>query len=306
MNPKLYTLGNLTIDDIVLHDSQQLFLNSNGGDALFSAIGAWIWNKNVGMVARVGLNYPEKNIRLIEDAGIACRFKRVSNPDVHNWALYEPGGQRQFVHHHTSGTYEEMSITGSEIPANCLGGSAYHIAPLPIHVQGSIIERLRQQDCLISLDQLNQTLGDSDINRQARQMISQVDFYLPSSAEAAILHGTDDPEGAAIDFVAMGLPVVCIKLGKEGALLHLAETGKTYHIPICEVNDLDPTGAGDSFCGGFLAGFLSSQDPIHAACCGTVSASYIVQKIGALSVLKSDFSDIKERFENVRSRVRAV
>jgi len=306
MKPSLFTLGNLTVDDIVLYESQQLFLNSSGGDALFAAIGAWIWNKNVGMIARAGFNYPERNIRLLEDAGIDCFLKRISNQDVHTWTLYEPGGKRQFIYHLSSGTYEEMSITGAEIPTDCLGRRAYHIAPLPILAQGSIIERLRQQDCLISLDQFNQHLGDPDINSQARQMISQVDFFLPSSVEAAILHGKDDPEGAAIDFAATGLTVVCIKMGDKGALLHLAESGKTYHIPICQVNTLDPTGAGDSFCGGFLAGYLASQDPIQAACCGAVSASYIIQKVGALSVLETDFSDINERFENVRSRVRMI
>ncbi|MEM5776619.1 MAG: hypothetical protein AAGU05_16565, partial [Anaerolineaceae bacterium] len=148
----LYTLGNLTVDDIILYDQRRMHLASSGGDALFSAIGAWIWHQPTGMIARAGQAYPQANIDLIQNAGIACRLQRVPYPDIRNWCLYEPDGSRQFCNHLTSGTYEQMSIRGEEIPPDCLDAAAFHIAPMPVEIQQTVLQRLRNRDCLVTLD----------------------------------------------------------------------------------------------------------------------------------------------------------
>ena len=95
-------------------------------------------------------------------------------------------------------------------------------------------------------------------------------------------------------------------MGAEGALLYVFERGKFYHIPIYPVQTVDPTGAGDSFCGGFMAGILATGNPLLAACYGTVSASYVVQHIGALSVLSADFSDREDRLEQVKAGIKTL
>jgi len=133
-------------------------------------------------------------------------------------------------------------------------------------------------------------------------MLPQVDLFLPSSVEAAILYGSNDLKAAARVFASLGAPVVCIKMGIEGSLLYLAEQDHFYHIPICRAETVDPTGAGDAFCGGFLAGLLHSGDPLSAACCGAVSASYVVQTVGALSVLEMDFSNRDERLRQLQDK----
>jgi sugar/nucleoside kinase (ribokinase family) len=294
---KLFTLGNLTVDDIVLYNEQRMYCAS---------IGAWIWHKPVGLIARAGQAYPAENIQQIEAVGITCRLQRVANPDIRNWALYEPDGRRQFVNHLTSGSYEQMSIHGDEIPEECMGASAYHIAPMPVHVQHSVIQRLRTGPCLISLDQYDRLLADPQAKRTALELIIQVDFYLPSGEEAAALYGSNDPESAALAFGALGVPVVCIKMGVQGALLYMTRHDELYHIPICPVKTVDPTGAGDAFCGGFLAGALATGDPLLAACHGAVSASYVVQHVGALSLLEADFSDRQDRLEQVRAGIKTI
>ena len=302
-SPRLFTLGNLTVDDIVIYDDARLYRASSGGDALFSAIGAWIWHKAVGLIARVGQAYPAQNIQQIEAAGIACHLQRVPNPDIRNWALYEPDGRRQFVNHLGSGSYEQMSMRGEEIPAQCLGAPAYHIAPMPVEVQRGVLERLRTSPCLLTLDQFDQHLLDPQVQRTALELVARVDCYLPSHEEARYLYGADDPLAAARAFAALGVPVVCIKLGAEGALLYLGQTAEVCHIPVCPVQVVDPTGAGDAFCGGFLAGMLLTGDARIAACYGAVSASYVVQHVGALSLLGVDYRDSHTRLEQTLARV---
>lgn len=299
----ILTLGNLTIDDIVLYDERRMYLANSGGDALFSAIGAWIWHTPAGLIARAGTGYPASNIAALQAAGITCHLQRVPFNDIRNWALYEPDGSRQFCSHCSSGSYEQMSIRADEIPNNCMGADAYHIAPMPVDIQQGILQRLRSQTSIISLDMFTQHLRDARLIDTALALIPQVDCFLPSRAEAAILYGSDDPHEAARAFAASGVPVVCIKLGDEGSLLFTAFNDRFEHIPACRVKAVDPTGAGDSFCGGFLAGLLATSDPLTAACCGTVSASYVVETVGALQVLEMNFSGRQQRLEQVRSAV---
>jgi sugar/nucleoside kinase (ribokinase family) len=352
----IFTLGHLTVDDIVLLSEGRLYRESSGGDALFSAIGAWVWHSPVGLIARAGQAYPQVNIERIQAAGIACHLRRVPYPDIRNWALYEPDGSRQFLNHARSGSYAQMSITGEEIPEGCLGAAGYHIAPMPVDAQASVVRKLRdplptssnfqepkdgggveqRQDphpvlsheerekwpaagsldendvnlaeshCLITLDTFPQHLKDEASHRGLLGMIALVDAFLPSRGEAAILFGSDEPQAAARAFGALGVPLVCIKMGAEGALLY--ETGKDAfcHIPICPVETVDPTGAGDAFCGGFLAGLLAGRDPLGAACCGAVSASYIVQQVGALNMLGNQFSDRLDRFAAIIDKVNFI
>jgi ribokinase len=74
---------------------------------------------------------------------------------------------------------------------------------------------------------------------------------------------------------------VAVKLGPDGALVWDRATAAPVAVPAVRVAALDPTGAGDSFCGGFLAGLVETGNPVQAARFGVVSASRIVTRFGA-------------------------
>jgi ribokinase len=65
----------------------------------------------------------------------------------------------------------------------------------------------------------------------------------------------------------------------------------------------DPTGAGDAFCGGFCASLLAADDPVLAACRGTVSASFAVEGFGALHALGADRAEARRRLEGLLGRI---
>lgn len=304
MNKQLFVLGNLTIDDIVLYNERELFLNQSGGNALFAAIGARVWRNSVGLIARRGNDYPEENIQQLKEVGIETHLKSVDHKDIHDWALYEPDGRRQFVNHLSSGSHYDVSIVGEEIPDDCLEGAGYHIAPMPTDIQLSIVNKLSETEASLALDPHEEYLTEPPLNDQAMNMLSDVQLFLPSREEAMRLYGEDDPPKAARAFSEAGPSIVVIKLGIEGSLIYAADEDEMHHIPIYEVDTVDPTGAGDSYCGGFLAGYLQTQDPVLAACYGTVSASFVVQHVGALNILDSDFSKAQKRLKTVRKGVR--
>jgi ribokinase len=81
---------------------------------------------------------------------------------------------------------------------------------------------------------------------------------------------------------------------------------KRWHIPAYPATIKDVTGAGDSFCGGFLVGLDQSQDPIEAALHGSISASFTIEGIGPLYPLDAYQGLAQARMDSLRSAVRAI
>jgi sugar/nucleoside kinase (ribokinase family) len=87
---------------------------------------------------------------------------------------------------------------------------------------------------------------------------------------------------------AYGCDLVVVKCGERGQLLFESASRRRWEFPAYPVKVMDPTGAGDAFCGGFLAGFYQTFDPIKAVIHGSVSASIALEGSGpffALDVL---------------------
>lgn len=118
------------------------------------------------------------------------------------------------------------------------------------------------------------------------RVLGAVTAVIPSLKELRILVPDQDPGAALTALLHGGAHLALVKLGGEGVLLRLPDGGLTA-IPALAVTALDPTGAGDRFCGGFLAGLLLDRDPVTAACMGTVAASFAVEGFGPGSLLNA-------------------
>jgi ribokinase len=132
-------------------------------------------------------------------------------------------------------------------------------------------------------------------------LLGQVDLFLPSRQEATLLFGRDAPEDAARAFAACGPAVVVIKLGADGSVVYGPRLEGPLHVPAVAVDAIDPTGAGDAFCGAFCVSY--GQRPgvslVEAACRATVAASFVVERRGALAVLPFDCSAAEQRLERL-------
>lgn len=297
MRPVLYTIGNFTIDDIVLWPSGTSWMGQAGGNVLFSALGVRIWLDTVGMLARIGNDYPAGRLDEIRSRGIVLDVHPVDVPNLHDWALYEANGARQFVNHLTSGSNEAMTLRPGEIPGRCLDGRGYHIASAPAPQQIALVEALRSERRLISLDPHESWVTDHAAG--IRAALSGVDFFMPSEIEARLLYGANAPELAAREFGRLGPRVVVVKMGAEGSLVYDTAGGRLTHVPAYPAAVRDVTGAGDAYCGGFLAGYLMTGDPVAAAQHGTVSASYVVEAVGALATAQPTQAEAGDRLRKV-------
>lgn len=289
----LYTIGNLTIDDIVLWPSGQTWMGQAGGNVLFSAIGARVWLEEVGFLARLGNDYPPQKLEEMKALGIYPLLSKSDAPTLHDWALYEADGGRQFINHINSGSNEEATLDADEISPESLHGQAYHLAPVPTEQQAKLVDKIKPSGGIISLDpHENWIVGHEKTLHRA---LKDVDFFLPSEVEAKHLYGANKPEEAIRAFAELGPRAVVIKLGAEGSLVFDSRSNQTVHVPPYPADVRDTTGAGDAYCGGFLAGYLLTKDPLAAAQYGTVSASYVIEAIGALSTAQPSREDAQAR-----------
>src|SRR5580658_505146 len=95
--PDVVVVGNMTIDDVV-HANGETTMASPGGNTLHTAAGARIWGVPVGVVARVGADFPKAALERLGNAGVDTGGLRwVAGPTVRNWVIYEVDGRRSWV-----------------------------------------------------------------------------------------------------------------------------------------------------------------------------------------------------------------
>ncbi len=115
-----------------------------------------------------------------------------------------------------------------------------------------------------------------------------LDYFLPSYEEAVELSGKTDPEEMADLFLALGPKVVVIKLGKDGCFIKTQE-GEKYKIPTYErIKPVDTTGAGDSFCAGFLTAVVKGKSLFECGKFGNAVGTHCVMAKGASTGIKSE------------------
>jgi 2-dehydro-3-deoxygluconokinase len=111
--------------------------------------------------------------------------------------------------------------------------------------------------------------------------MAQADYALPGVDDVAVLTGLTDPDAILDFYLRLGPKVVLLKMGDAGA--YLATAGGRVRIPTHDVQVVDATGAGDTFCGSFLARVLSGDDPEPAARYASVAAALKCTGYGAVA-----------------------
>ena len=164
-------------------------------------------------------------------------------------------------------------------------------------VQRSVIEQLKTKPKLIVLDTMNFWM---DIMMdEVLKTVSMVDVLVINDGEARQLSGDNSLVRAAKKILQMGPKYLVIKKGEHGALLfHGHQVFFAPALPLEEV--FDPTGAGDTFAGGFIAHLAKTKDISFenmktAIIVGSAMASFCVEKFGTQRLQEINKTDIQER-----------
>jgi len=284
--PDLVLLGNLLVDDIVLRDGRTL-MGEPGGAMLYVALAASAWGLRVGLVSVRGSDYPESALDALRSRGVDLAGVRpLGRPGVRTWLLYEERGRR-VLHHLGRPSHAEVSPTFADIPAAWLAARAFHLSPMPIECQLELASGLARGSetngkagtarPFVSLDP-HESVRENNLDTW-RNLMSNVDGFFPSQDELAF--EVRSPLELARSLAGRGrLRFVAFKRGiAGGVLVDLAEsTEKSWSSSSSRV--VDPTGAGDAFAGGFLAGWLMHGGLERALSQGTISAALAVSEWG--------------------------
>ncbi len=111
--------------------------------------------------------------------------------------------------------------------------------------------------------------------------IARADFVFPGMEDALVLTGLSDPDQILDFYLALGCPVVVLKMGENGA--YLADGTHRVHIAPHVVQTVDATGAGDAFCGAFFARTLAGDTPEQAARYANVAGALKCTGYGAVA-----------------------
>ena len=108
-----------------------------------------------------------------------------------------------------------------------------------------------------------------------------IDYFLPSIDEAEMLSGETDPKRIAQSFSERGVKNTVIKMGHRGCFVKTEDMKAGVFVPSFKVQAVDTTGAGDSFCSGFLAAYANGELPLYCALIANAAGSCNVRAMGA-------------------------
>lgn len=302
----LVTIGWLTVDDIVLPDGtcQQGVL---GGGALYSAIGAQIWIDDVGIHSVTGEKYLAGVVTDIAARGLdTTGISAIKGNGLELWLLHESDTVKQQVPKLSSSTSSEMDEGRKALPEAYRSAKGFHIAPQTPAGSLQNITSLSSlaPSAVITLDLLADAYIDAGQYRDLG-FLSGLTAFLPSKEEVEWLWKPPDIKKWLRQQVVTYDCCIVVKMGKRGSLVCQDTQHPVFHVPAYPATAIDTTGAGDSYCGGFLAGLIKERDLLECAAMATVSASFVVEAYGALATRRPSEDEQQERLDIVTKAIRA-
>ena len=272
-----------------------------GGSSLYCLAGARLWlaPERIGVVARLGRDYPFDIEALLRGAGVHHHcLGRFGGEHLVEWLIYEPDGSRRSVPRNRalldvgaegSGDMQpylqkllEIAPTASEIPAQWLPARALHLCPQVGRRHPDNLRWLRERVEWISVDPSPHYSRDLPAAQLAR-LLAGASALLPSTQELRTQLRRSTPEALVAQLHEAGIAEVVLKRAEQSVLLACEQGVET--IPVTARPALDPTGAGDSFCGAYAACRLLGFTPTQAARRAAATAALVVGCSGVAAAL---------------------
>ncbi len=264
-----------------------------GGSATFFALAASYFTP-VGIVAVVGEDFGEEELRVFRERGISTEgLERVPGKSFFWAGEYSD----DFTERRTLDT--QLNVFADfqpKIPESYRAGEILFLGNIDPELQRHVQQQMPQVR-LVAGDTMNFWIDRK--RRELEQTLAGMDALFINDSEARQLTGEFSLLRAARAIHALGPSTLVVKRGEFGASLF--RNGRVFTVPGFPVeNVLDPTGAGDSFAGGFL-GALASEDPEDEAALrramiyGSVMGSFTVEQFGTRRLERLTRAQIEER-----------
>ena len=285
----------IILDDLVFPDGRTVMgtLGGGGPQTAFGmrlpALAGWTETSGgVGLAAGVGRDLPDSARAWLAAAGIDLAGVRETElPTPRAWQMLERDGRRAQVWRvEGSVVSAQLGRTLKRIPESYRQAKGFHLGIHPDEPDLDFIHQLRSMAGIgipayhpvISLEPwkpADRPLSDAAL----RQLCIAADIFSPNVAEARSLVGNGTPDELVRRLADAGASIVTLRMGPEGSLVYSPSVTQIY-VPAIPTNVIDPTGAGNAYCGGFLAGYVQTGDVLTAARFGAVAASFLVEQVG--------------------------
>ncbi len=275
-----------------------------GGSATYVAYAASNFVKPVQQISIVGYDFPKEEMEELKKRGVQMDGVEIV-PDKKSffWSgrYHEDMNSRDTL-------ITDLNVLADfdpKVPDSYQGAEFLMLGNLMPKLQLNVIQELKKRPKLIVMDTMNFWMESA--MEDLMVVLKQVDLLLVNDAEARQLSGQYSLVKAARSILAMGPKYLIIKKGEHGALLFHGDD--VFFAPALPLEDVfDPTGAGDTFAGGFMGHLaktsdISFENMKRGIIVGSAMASFCVEKFGPTRLKEITRTDIDSRIQQFKDLV---
>jgi len=292
----ILVVGSLAFDDI-----ETPFGNSPdtlGGSSTYIALSTSYFSDDVRLVGVVGSDFGDEHFQLLKTKGIDTNgIQVIDNGKTFRWA------GRYHYDMNTRDTLDtQLNVFADfdpHIPQQYRDARFVCLGNIDPELQLKVLDQIENPE-LVILDTMNFWIEGKP--EELKETLKRVDIFILNDSEARLLSGDPNLVKSARLIRAMGPKILIIKKGEHGALL-FTDNG-IFAAPAFPLESIyDPTGAGDTFAGGFL-GHLARAEEINdselrkAVLYGSAMASFCVEKFGTEKLANLDLLEIEDRYQS--------
>lgn len=275
-----------------------------GGSANYFSLAASLFAK-VRVVGVVGEDYTEEDFHLLKSRNVDVSGMTVQKGKTFHWAGSYKGTMNEAITKATElNVFEKFDPI---LPEHYKDSQFVFLANISPDLQVKVLEQVRKP-LFVGMDTMNFWIT-SKLN-DLKQVLQKVDVVLINETEAMMLTGTSNAIQAAPKVCELGPNALVIKRGEYGFVMYTKEGGY-FILPAFPVEKVvDPTGAGDTFAGGFF-GYLASLGrapqpaDLKMACLkGTALASFTIQDFSVGALAKTTPKELDQRLEKYMQVIR--
>lgn len=299
---KVLVVGSMAYDSVETWAGKRE--HALGGSATYFSLASSLFT-HTDVVAVVGDDFRASDLGRLRDKGVGLDGVQQVEGETFRW-----GGRYSRYFETRETLFTKLNVFSSfepEIPADLRDAEVVFLANIHPRLQLSVLEQMAEPK-FVALDTMNFWISGERGHLGA--VLKRVDLLLLNDEEAFALSGSGNMIQAAKAIMEMGPKAVVIKRGEHGAWLFAGDhAGLVPAVPLAEV--IDPTGAGDTFAGGFIgylarAGDFGLETLQEAMVAGTVTASYCVQDFSIDRLETIELADLATRHTQLRHVVGAL
>ncbi len=332
--PKYVVAGRISRDFVIPYVGVPK-LDFLGGAAAFTAAGLALWDKPVGILTRIGEDYPREWLNECSKYGIDTRGVKILQESLDLRSFYGYSAEGRYQIQSPVGQFADLeypfptallnykpekttrddlqtrmrtSPISSDIPSDYQDAIAAHICPMDYLTQSLLQAALHSGQIRTITIEANPAYLIPENWKLIPNVVSGLTAFIVEEEHIRQLfrgRSNDLPEIAA-GVGNMGCEMIVIRLNGGGKLLYQHSIKQSWMIPDYPVLKLNSHSSSHAFCGGFLAGYLNSYDPVMAALHGNISESMAAEGLHPLSIFdalpglaQSRLDILKEKVKNL-------